>query len=108
MPQVSLEIYRDRQFLKQLFGMALYEHPYLFSYPLTHMVAPNDCDYMINQVSFKEGVFDGEFKMAILGKKAHYHYKIPLNSTPLPSQCCFPKCQPLESTPAYFNRFFNI
>ena len=58
MPQVSLEIYRDRQFLKQLFGMALYEHPYLFSYPLTHMGAPNDCDYMINQVSFKEGVFD--------------------------------------------------
>lgn len=68
MPQVSLEHYRDRQFLKQLFGMALYEHPYLFSYPLFNGVGgPADCNFMINQSSLIEGVFDGELKMAILG-----------------------------------------
>jgi len=67
-PQVSLEIYRDRQFLKQLFGMALYEHPYLFSYPLVNGVGGGtDCRFLLNRISFSEGVFDGEDKMAILG-----------------------------------------
>ena len=58
--QVSLVDYRDRQFLKQLFGMALYEHPYLFSYPLVD----NEGTYNIR---IEQNFFDGKSENAILG-----------------------------------------
>ena len=59
MPQVYLQDYRSRQFLKQLFGMALFEHPYLFSFPLVDMVGEFDIKF--------QRFFDGKQEMAVLG-----------------------------------------